>query len=236
MSTASIRQCLILLALDSMEPFLKEAGFTRHLADARAAVRRHFPAERRINALDDRAVARMAMAVSSDLAARHGATAGSAFLTWVGGFFVGTHADMPDWSGWEIALSRMLPAAIASAMGMSEAGAAALVGRHRQAIDTADIDALRARTVDEALSPWDVEVYAGNDLDDLDEMADPYQTMRWAVRMHRFRRFWVETMEALTPAAREGLLAAAQAKLDELGVWMPGPLGWPSTEVAAPCC
>jgi len=107
---------------------------------------------------------------------------------------------------------------------ISESGATNLLDRYEEMIDIADVESKIAIARKMPLSMWDMEMYAIHGFSNDDELNDPFADVVSTVEMNRFRRFWRMLCDILTSEDKRLLHDQGQKTVDEIEIWMPGPL------------
>lgn len=157
------------------------------------------------------------------LCARLGGPAASQFIAWAKGLFLGYHADQPDWSAWDIVFSQWAYSRSKELDFLSKQKQDLFIARYREKATADDIKRKGEESLRKPLSAWDMEMFARQGYGVAWE-SSPYSTAEAIVRIERLKRFAAESWSTLTPDEREELQVRAQALLDNLKVWMPGPL------------
>jgi hypothetical protein len=151
-----------------------------------------------------------------------GATA-KRFADWARGVFLGYHADQPDWSAWDIVFSQWAYSRRKDLSFLTEEKRANFVSDYRREATTDDIRELARQVLEKPLSDWDVEMYARRNWGASWE-SSPFSTIESIVRIERLKRFARVLWASVDDRERGAMQRAAEKLIEELGVWMPGPL------------
>jgi hypothetical protein len=145
------------------------------------------------------------------------------FRRWARNIFLGYHADQPDWSAWDIVFSQWAYSRRKDLEFLPEEKRNSLVTEYRQNATTDDIKQLANMELERPLSDWDVEMYSRRNYGASWE-SGPFSTIEAIVRIERLKslvqRFW----PMLDDRERQMVQSGAQKLIEELGVWIPGPL------------
>jgi hypothetical protein len=161
--------------------------------------------------------------VAKLLLQRLDATTAQRFVKWASGAFLGYHADQPDWSAWEIVFSRWAYSRQNDLAFLPQQKRESLVSEYRLHVTTDDIERLATEALEASLSDWDLEMYARRDWGASWE-SSPFSVIESIVRIERLKRFARAFRASLDEREREAMQRAAEKLVEELGVWMPGPL------------
>ena len=157
------------------------------------------------------------------LGARMGSTAAAPFLSWAHGVFLGYHADQPDWSAWDIVFSQWAYSRSKELEFLPKQKQDLFIKSYRETALTDDIKRKGEEALRKPLSGWDMEMFARQGYGVAWE-SSPYSTAEAIVRIERLKRFAAKLWSVLTADEREEVQVRAQALIDQLRVWMPGPL------------
>lgn len=154
------------------------------------------------------------------------------FLQWLKEAFVGSHSEQPQVSAWEIVFSqwangRDLPADVAPEKMNT------LVKEHRTRCSRADLNARVNAIKQRQLSDWDIEMYARHSWNHFDDVNDPFITLRLMASVNCTRKILESVIRMWTPEELAALTRGAQAVVNTLGVWMPGPVLTPEEALQA---
>ena len=145
------------------------------------------------------------------------------FLNWALSAFLGDHADMPDWSAWEIVFSNWTFGQ-SKPSGLNDEKVDDLLSEYLKTVDTKDIEDFFTKQRSHPLSEWDLDMFTRHGFNNLDEYSDPYATVILMVKMHRLRKYWGISRKNFTEQEKQIICEQGQKLVTELGVWMPGPL------------
>ena len=154
---------------------------------------------------------------------RLGSSAAGPFATWAQGAFLGYHADQPEWSAWDIVFSHWAYSRCQDLDFLPQQKRDAFITGYREKAATDDVKQKGEEIFEKQLSAWDLEMFARQGYGSTWE-SSPYSTAEAIVRIGRLKKFANEVWKSLPPSEREELQQRAQALIDQLKVWMPGPL------------
>lgn len=148
------------------------------------------------------------------------------FWQWSHETFIGAHADQPQVSVWDIVFSpwsngRDWPSDIPSDK-MAAIAQEYKARCSRTGLD-AKIEAIKLRPI----SDWDVEMYTRHNWNHFDDVNDPFITLSIMASVNCTRKILESLVRDWTSEELGALTRGAQAVVDSLGVWMPGPVPTP---------
>jgi hypothetical protein len=158
------------------------------------------------------------------LAAGWGQAEAAKFQNWARQVFLGDHAEQPDWSAWEIVFSQWAYGNQHTVHGLAPERREILLEGFRKMVSSPDADAKIRQLKTQPLSAWDLDMYSRHGFDNFDEFADPYSAVGWMIRIRKLQEFVGRAVGFLSETEKTQLREEGQRLLDELGVWMPGPL------------
>jgi len=161
--------------------------------------------------------------VAKLLLQRLDATTTQRFVRWASGAFLGYHADQPDWSAWDIVFSQWAYSRRKDMSFLREEKCATFVSDYRREGSDEDVKKMARELMEKPLSDWDLEMYARRDWGASWE-SSPFSVIESIVRIERLKRFARAFRASLDEREREAMQRAAEKLVEELGVWMPGPL------------
>lgn len=223
---------LTLLSLDSVAPFYEAMGLS--VPDKRRfqELLRGVITEHRREAGPD---APLGVGPAEEFLRRlEGAFGGQAagqFRAWAETVFFSAHADLPQWSAWDIILPHH-PDDVPEALGLPPERLAAVEG-FRDSFSVRDLEEQVRSARDVPLSEWDADIYAlhhfSNAEDPMfeDDFIDPFGFVLSTAQMNRFQENWARHWQQYTPEEKEAFRAYGQQLLDDEGIDMPGPLSHP---------
>ena len=148
------------------------------------------------------------------------------FSQWCREALIGTHADQPQISVWNLVFSpwsngRDWPSGIPS----DKMGALAREYKSQCARSGRDakIEAIKLKPI----SDWDVEMYTRHNWNHFDDVHDPFITLSIMASVNCTRKFLESLVRHWTPEELQALTRGAQAAVESLGIWMPGPVPTP---------
>lgn len=136
--------------------------------------------------------------------------------------FVADHSEAPDLSGWEIALAHYPDRFPETASRLQETGETTAMDAilEEYGPDPTPVD------LPAELSEWDLQLCARHGWNpDSDMGFPPVDVPMIAITIHATGRILQAVADRLSPEIQHMLLVEARRCLDELGVWMPAPLG-----------
>jgi hypothetical protein len=193
-------------------PVADPAGFQKTLRDVVREARRRYEA-------DPDAVP----PVAAMLLDRLDPADAERFAAWAGGVYLGYHADQPDWSAWDIVFSQWAYSRRRDLDFLPAEKRGLVIDGYRRMVDTGDVKARCREVMAQPLSDWDLEVFSRRGYG-VAPHSGPCSTVEAIARIERLKKYCAEVWQALTPAEREQLGRRAQTLLDQMRVWMPGPL------------
>lgn len=145
------------------------------------------------------------------------------FFRWAQGVFLGYHADQVEWSAWDVVFSQWAYSRRKDLNFLPDIKEQWFVTTYRADASTADVKQLAEDVVSQPLSDWDVQIYARRGWSATWE-SGPFSIIDWIVRVERLKRFALKAWSELDPDEREEILRRGQTVIEDLRVWMPGPL------------
>lgn len=145
------------------------------------------------------------------------------FLQWAEGVYLGYHADQPEWSAWQIAFSQFAYSHRGKIDFLKAEKREIFLTGYRERVEIDDIKNINTTLAKLPLSAWDLDVFSAQGYGASWE-SGPLAVVEPLIEVERLKQFAREFWIALEPTEREELQRRAQALLQELRVWMPGPL------------
>jgi hypothetical protein len=224
LSTEQWAQLLSLLSLDGSLPLYEamgvpvddKQGFQKTLREAILDARRLYDAS-----------PGQIPSVAAMLFDRLGSIAAAGFAHWAQNAFLGYHADQPDWSAWDIVFSHWAYSRCKDLDFLRQQTQDSFIASYTQKAVTDDVKQRGEELLYSPLSEWDLEMFARRGYGVAWECS-PYSTVEAIIRIERLKKFAGQVWQNLSLDERGEVQKRAQALIDELKVWMPGPL--PSLE------
>ena len=145
------------------------------------------------------------------------------FIAWAKTVFLGNHSEQPTWSAWDIVFSHWAYSRQRDVAFLSADLRDYLVIGYREQVDPEDItNRIEAQKMQQ-LSEWDMDVFVRQGYS-IEDAPNPYQTVKFITRIHRLQTFLAQFALKLSSSEKEQVERQAQSLIDELGVWMPGPI------------
>jgi hypothetical protein len=194
--SVGLEEAAVLLSLDCMQPFVGPIGLQLDAESLKLAVREAIITNRRAfenGVTDPSFFTRLIQLID----ARFGAVAKNEFLFWFTHVFtVNVHAHY-GWRQWASAFLEFSGSTTRwAALMLPGRCSSELYQRFMTITYDVDIWALWSDVRRNALSDWDLEMYAIHGFDD--ESKDPFAWVVLTYEMFCFRRFWAEVRAALT--------------------------------------
>jgi hypothetical protein len=145
------------------------------------------------------------------------------FLAWARGVFLGYHADQPQWSAWDIVFSHWAYSRARDLDFLPEAKREFFLAGYREKVETDDVKRKAKELLNKPMSDWDLEIYARHGYGIAWE-STPFSLAEAITRIERLKGFAAQFWKRLDASERGESQRRAQALIDELKVWMPGPL------------
>lgn len=145
------------------------------------------------------------------------------FLHWANEVFLGDHSEQPSWSGWDIVFSHWAYSRQEYLGFLPQVKSGAFVTGYRKMVGSEDVKEKASNLSKRPLSDWDKEMYIRHGYGAAWEDS-PYSTAEWITRVERLKQFALHVWSDMEPQEREEFQRHAQMLLDDLHVWMPGPL------------
>ena len=213
-------QLLALLSLDGFLPLYEtlgvpvadKAGFQSTLRDVIREARRQYEAN-----------SDLVPPAAAMLFDRLGPAVAGPFAHWARGAYLGYHADQPDWSAWDIVFSQWAYSRRKDLDFLPTEKRDLLISGYRQKVNTDDVKQQCEQILRQPLSDWDLETFARRGYG-IAPGTNPSSTVESIARIERLKQFAAEVWQDLSPTEREQLHRHAQELLDQMRVWMPGPL------------
>jgi hypothetical protein len=161
--------------------------------------------------------------VAAELLKRLKSPESRSFFSWARGIFLGYHADQPNWSAWDIVISQWAYSRNRDLDFLSAQNLEFFLVGYRRDADTDDIKCKGGEALRSALSDWDLEMFSRHGYGASWETS-PFQTIESIVRIERLKIFVRKIWLMLSLVEQEQFQLRAQVLVDQLKVWMPGPL------------
>ena len=220
LSTEQWNQLLSVLSLDNARGFYDAMGLpVENAASFQASLREAIMEGRQRYENNPQEIPDVAKL----LLQRLDATTAQRFVRWASGAFLGYHADQPDWSAWDIVFSQWAYSRRKDMSFLREEKCATFVSDYRREGSDEDVKKMARELMEKPLSDWDLEMYARRDWGASWE-SSPFSVIESIVRIERLKRFARAFRASLDEREREAMQRAAEKLVEELGVWMPGPL------------
>lgn len=145
------------------------------------------------------------------------------FGYWTQCIFLGYHADQPDWSAWDIVLSQWAFSRRRELDFLPQQKRESLIAGYQQKVVTDDIRQKSEEILRQPLSDWDLEIFARRGYG-ISWESSPYSTAEAIVRIERLKQHVAVVWSELESTEKKQLHEKAQTLINDLGVWMPGPL------------
>jgi hypothetical protein len=145
------------------------------------------------------------------------------FNSWFKTVFLGDHAEQPEWSAWDIIFSHWAYSRTEDIQFLSDEVRNYLTIEYGQKVDTEDLQLLIQQIKSQRLSDWDMAMFERHSYSIFDE-SDPYLTVEYIVKIYRLQQFIKELTLKLSSIEKEQIVQTAQKLINELDVWMPGPI------------
>ena len=218
------RQLLSLLSLDEVVPLYEIMGLTvRDKAKFLQVLRQTIREIRVQYEADAMRVPTVAAMLIGNLEREMSAETALTFIAWAKTVFLGNHSDQPTWSAWDIVFSHWAYSRQRDIAFLPEDLRDYLVTGYREQVDAEDIEKQIETQKMQRLSEWDMEVFARQGYS-IEDAPNPYLTVKFITRIHRLQTFSAQFARKLSSSEKEQVNRQAQSLIDELGVWMPGPV------------
>lgn len=211
----------ILLSMDVIRPLYEAMGLRLRDKDRfREMLRQLILENRKIYEQNPEVAPPLADRVLEQIEVRFGESEAEHFYRWATTVYNEVHADLPQWSAWEMLLFQAAyNPEIRDRLGLPSDKRDSILSQYRDALDIDDVEQEVENLKAKLLSDWDLEMYSIHQFNN-DDLSDPFSIVLRTVRINRFQLFWESIIPQLPAEQSVQLWKRAQGLLKSLRVWM----------------